>query len=241
MRIVSKQRDYYDSIQGMGVDMQVHYIRKEEEIAIDPIDKVGVQYEGSWDNSFIAPIRFEKVVIGFCGEFYPAIVCEEEVFYDEKSWEKRKEANRTSKHIKYYKKWLGKNKKGLKNKPDPFWDKNEWGKEYGHLFQKLKVPIFVFDRRTEVEWLYGSWGRKRSDKAMMTVNCLLNYYDFQKIKDPYTAYQEIYQYISGVLGVGEPNLVEISNEDMRDKKGFDAMSFKKEKGDKKRKGKSKRK
>jgi len=46
----------------------------------------------------------------------------------------------------------------------------------------------------------------------------------------YMAYQEIAMYISGVLGIGEPDTLEISDEDMRDEKGFFDMSFKKDAG-----------
>jgi hypothetical protein len=48
-----------------------------------------------------------------------------------------------------------------------------------------------------------------------------------KFHDYYDSIQEISQYISGVLGVNAPETVSISDESMRDKKGFDSWSFKK--------------
>lgn len=42
----------------------------------------------------------------------------------------------------------------------------------------------------------------------------------------YQAFQSIHQYLSGVLGMGQPHVPEISDKDMRDIKGFDEWSFK---------------
>jgi hypothetical protein len=64
----------------------------------------------------------------------------------------------------------------------------------------------------------------KQDKTF--INGCLAAVAFQKIKDPYTAYQEVMQYISGVLGVDavkEP--WPISDELKAGSKGYDKWSF----------------
>lgn len=51
-------------------------------------------------------------------------------------------------------------------------------------------------------------------------NPRLDDYDVKTICDPYTAFQEIYQYISGVLGGRFPETVEINDKELAKKKGF---------------------
>jgi hypothetical protein len=62
---------------------------------------------------------------------------------------------------------------------------------------------------------------------------LLKTYDFYRIFDPYTAFQELSMYFGGVLGTANPYVPEVSDKDLRDAKGFDDWSFKKEPSKKK--------
>jgi hypothetical protein len=85
-------------------------------------------------------------------------------------------------------------------------------KEHVHFFFEHKVPVFVLmihDR--ERDHLY--------------LNSSLRDVQFFKKLDPFTAFQEISMYISGVLGVGEPNIVTISDVQKARKHGFDKGSF----------------
>jgi len=133
-----------------------------------------------------------------------------------------------------------KSKKERRRKPDPEgyirnfehvevaqYFKIHTPKEDSTLFLKYKVPIIVL-KKVELR------------RTAMVLNASLRKIGYMKVLDPYLAYQKIAQYISGVLGVGEPETIEISDEDMRDKKGFFDMSFKKDPGVKKprRRGKN---
>lgn len=91
---------------------------------------------------------------------------------------------------------------------------------------KFKTPYFVageFDH----SYTYGTTG-------LVECNPILKHYQFQKNIDANTAYQEISMFFCGVLGNIEKEMVNISDKDMRDAKGFNNMSFKKEPGGKKR-------
>ncbi|RMG23941.1 MAG: hypothetical protein D6732_24245 [Methanobacteriota archaeon] len=61
--------------------------------------------------------------------------------------------------------------------------------------------------------------------------------EFHKVLDPYMVFQEIGQYISGVIGGSFPATVNISDESMAKKKGFDKQSFRKASSKKARKPK----
>lgn len=63
-------------------------------------------------------------------------------------------------------------------------------------------------------------------RKMATLNpCLLDL-NFQSVIDPYTAFQELQMYISGVMGGESPKTIEIADKDKIAKKGFDAkMGF----------------
>jgi hypothetical protein len=53
-------------------------------------------------------------------------------------------------------------------------------------------------------------------------------FEFQRIVDPYTAFQELSMYIGGILGNLNPKVPDVSNEDLIVAKGFDKWSFRKE-------------
>ena len=49
--------------------------------------------------------------------------------------------------------------------------------------------------------------------------------EFQKVKDPYTAYQEISMFLGGVIPRQQPEMVEISDKDRISQHGFNKLSF----------------
>lgn len=85
------------------------------------------------------------------------------------------------------------------------------------LFVEWKTPIFTAGYSNEYRY------------QTLRINDCLSTLNFMRIKDVYTAYQEIAQYMSGVLGLNDKEMIQISDVDMRDKKGFDEWSFKKKK------------
>jgi hypothetical protein len=50
-------------------------------------------------------------------------------------------------------------------------------------------------------------------------------FDFARIVDPYTAFQEIAMMVGGVIPKGGPPIVEVSNESKIKKHGLDKWSF----------------
>lgn len=62
--------------------------------------------------------------------------------------------------------------------------------------------------------------------SKLVVNPCLKDIGFQSIVGPYTCFQKISMYLSGALGCTESNMVEVSDETQKYKKGFDDNSFK---------------
>jgi hypothetical protein len=63
-----------------------------------------------------------------------------------------------------------------------------------------------------------------------TVNTPLSIFQFYKVFDPYSAFQAVQSYVSGVLGGSENPMIEVSNAIKIVKAGFDLKtSFRKDK------------
>jgi hypothetical protein len=59
----------------------------------------------------------------------------------------------------------------------------------------------------------------QSKEKAIVLNPNLKELGYQTQKDPYTLFQNIYMFISGVLGVNERPMVEVSDKDLADKRG----------------------
>jgi hypothetical protein len=92
------------------------------------------------------------------------------------------------------------------------------------FFRDYNTPTFVVDY---------SLGRKKDDEFI--INPILKKYDFYKIFDAFTAFQEIQMFISGVLGSNENNIIEIDDKHKIQQHGFDyKWSFRKKSNKKKK-------
>jgi hypothetical protein len=240
MLIVSKFHDYYDTASIHGVDKTCVYLRNEEKMEIHgrgwnsepyillkdgtrfPLGKVA-SYETKRYVS--ADYEFKKAILGFCGEIYPLIKViktyngypapspETYCFYDQPSFANFiAEEGIVSKKYRYGS-W-GRERfdldsdQGINN----FFDHNRWTKLEG-LFAAYHVPCWVL--------------RERSLK----LNPNLKDLGFMKIKDPQTAFQDIYMYMSGVLGQPIKPTKPIDDKIMAASKGHDGpYSFRKPPG-----------
>lgn len=229
MRIISKFHDYYDTALGYGADPNVLYIRSEEIVDVEPPSRTYL-----YDRFTRLEFDVDRVVIGFCGKLYPVLVLEEtkgfnttyKHFYSAAEYLKysnsfKKKNSPTNREVKrYHYRRYNDNSKEAKQLLDRFFSGADY-KQLLDVFQEHKVPIFVRNYRKDPDI-----AKYRRDVHGYKLNANLKEYEFYRIFDSFRAFQEISMYIGGVLGVGEPNTVEISNDDMRDKKGFNDKSFK---------------
>lgn len=248
MKIIAKEHDFIDSIQAHGMDKNVVYVRKTESRSFvdqfydDPIYKKLNNRFQKLENFLKTHSQYHRCVIfGFCGKIYPMY----NIPYSERKFEpligryvrqcavKHQFVTSSEEIIDIYKNHRyedesvafldRKKKRGFTQKIiDPILSDLYGDDSFGWLFTELNVPVFVL-----------TFDKYRLKDVTLTTNPLLIDYDFGKIMDAYTAYQEIGMYISGVLGVGSTNVVDISDIHMRDAKGFNDSSFKTRKGTKK--------
>jgi len=227
--------DYYDSAIAYGIDKETIYVRKCEIIE----GRVrGTLYTTL--HSKKSEFRLEKHAIGFCGKIYPVLKIERNPYKQE-----RKDP---------YFDWYFYNAEDVRNffkeygiKPEPlskwgpnivthsfinkrldkFYDVNNW-RHLESEFRKHHCPVF-----------HHAGSYKDSGNGPFTLNPILKRFHFAKVFSPTEAFQEIFMYLTGVLGKSPKTLIEISNDDMRHKKGFDNKSFKTDSPGKKRKRRQK--
>lgn len=223
MLIISKEHDYYDPVASLGIDKQCPYKRKTEVTKFSYDGKMPSPPSTDRYSSKKHHYHFYYHVMGFCGTFYPFItvkkldpttkkVLETLYFYDESKI--LEYVNQEKIQYRQYVSFWSRIALSFSTTDglSKFFNPKTWS-PFLHYFQEKKVPIFLMEPNT------------------ITLNPLLRQYEFQKIKDPYTAFQDLYMFISGVLGVESRPMIEISDKDKAAAKGHDGKySFRKPKG-----------
>ncbi len=244
MRIISKFHDYYDCGQKYGQDLSLIYLRhprvdvyrhklnyeKNETYKKEPFPFPVCYGVGSYNENNLDSLR--QYIVGFCGKIYPILAARTPASNDpvfcahleaidkfiESHYKKRQidEYYNPKRRARYWFSMLC--RKSIK----AFFDKCAEEKEsFDHLFVENKSPVFVAE----------SLCRPGGD---IEYNASLKKVEFYRLFDPQTAYQEISMYLGSTLAQPVKEIPDISDEIMRDIKGFNAWSFKKPPGTKKR-------
>ncbi len=219
MRIKSPFKDYYDSVQAMGQDQGLVYIRTPKVVESDAF------CQESWQ---FFDINFTGHHVGFCGKFYR--ILEMRVGYDLETKSKffttfeavdaevRKTVKKKELRVwdgtdrKYVNSWIRWSRRATKGNINSFFNP-QYPINSVHLFDDNDAPIIVSGPR-------GRGGKE----SYYTVNGSLRAISFAKIKDPYTAYQELMMWMSNRAAPFKP-IPEMSNDVKIASKGFDAHSF----------------
>jgi len=210
MKVISKFHDYYDPVLRMFQEEQTPlYLRKEEIVPDWKYIRQEFDYRLSrigYNNSIGAAIT-----IGYCGKIYPAYevstgnYSEYEYIYDPIKLEEIAEENNASR------KWFS--EKAYKE----IFEIHKLDKQYLEIFEKYQTPCFMI----------------RNNKTL-TLNPSLKKLNFGKVIDPYTAVQELDIYLSsGIVKGGTTEPLSMSDEVLRNAKGFNDKSFKSDPGLKK--------
>jgi len=214
MLIISKFKDYYDTAIAYGVDKECVYNRNTEEVR-----KPKRTYDDTTEfktKNYTYDIT--PHTIGFCGDIYRMVKIHVINNYDELD-EKILGFYDAESLIKYMKEQSIDFK--VKNYNWRSWYRNSWKtekeiKQYYNieinqsdyeLFRKYHTPVFVKD----YNYTY--------------INPCLKDYKFAKIKDAYSAFQDIYQYMAGVLGNNEKETVDVLDKTRVKQYGFNDWSF----------------
>jgi hypothetical protein len=245
MLIDSDFHDYYDSVLRVsGVDKTCPYLRKTSSIDFKVKDSwqkeestTGVLFRKLGESTiyFDGKSRWTqrefigRAVVAFAGNFYPMVKIPKPNGYKKTIVYDLDEATHMLRER--FPKHMAKIEKGRKQDirwldgahPDKladFFDQSQWA-PLEYLFREHNSPVLLIE---------GDWGSERT----LTINPVLKKIKFMKVKDTYTAFQEIHTFLSGVLGVGEPMTAEVGNDDRVKQRGFNKESFRKAPGKKKK-------
>jgi hypothetical protein len=217
MRIISKTSDYYDGVMKMGMDMETVYIRETKKVELDRkfgLDYLCSKHSGGYRTSHSVHL----CLLGYCGHIFKLYVVEQSAF----------EIYPSSKRIFYnyddFKLFMLAN--GLGSKYD-FSTSRWWPGSYQKFDEQDTKPLVsLFHEHNTPLFLISSEDRD-GKKQKLTLSPILKELEFQKQKDPYTAYQDIFSYVAGHLTRQENTMVKISDKDKIHKHGFDKWSFRK--------------
>ena len=226
MRIISpKFHDYYDISLQYGTDPNLVYVRQPEVVPYKHSFHGFGYYKGSsWRSEFsLHQYSCEGFTIGFCGKAYFGFkICDRYIYSIEdldefvstqhKKLQENYNEKNTGKARKY--RWWGSAEATREYYDRLFKRYQEYTDAYKEVFYKLNCPIFV------VNW--DSYGQH------VTKNACLKNYEFQRIIDPYTAYQEISMFVGGVLAGQGKEIPIPDDKTMVEIKGFNKWSFRKE-------------
>lgn len=235
MKIISPFRDYYDSALAYGHDNRVVYVRKTEELynATDPVLKTNSQYkalfsslgESGCEGYDRSSIIFNPTQILFCGKMYRGIrvtaklhwslpqVKKTEVYYHAEALENAVrdlggslDLDHQPRH-RYW--WTDTVRAGTVRE----WLSQQGIDSYYDYAVENRFVAVVADP---------------SSPARVINNPCLASYDFYRVVNPVTAYQEIDMYVSGVLPSANAVVSPTPDKYKIHAHGFDKSSFRKD-------------
>jgi hypothetical protein len=234
MRIISDFRDYYDCLQGLDEDKKTLWIRK-------PLKEEHSWRFTGWNHyTGDAPHVLEHM-IGFCNGLYPLFsIWTPYVPETNPVLVRCYTLAQVDAFIrKYYRKdaveqymaapLYGRKRIGIRSRVEfehffKGWElhKAECEKHYAPVFEKQRTAVFVIECQ-------GGYGRGTT----IEYNACLREYQFARIFDPASAYQEISMFMSN-LAVPIKPIPKLDDVTMAEIKGFDKFSFRKDPVKKKR-------
>lgn len=231
MRIISTFHDYYDVVQGQGQDLDLVYLRTPKEVVCSYRLFPGFLGNLNWDKG--SRFAANDCVIGFCGKIYPLFALsygEDHAFcyniddvdsFVNKHIKKRrlKAYYDNKKHYSYYQIWP---KAWIRKSFDKFFVSCYERKDaFKQLFYDHRTPIFVYEHKKHV-------GPNHTYKYYMVIDAQLKSFEFFKVIDVFTAFQEIQMFL-GSLAVPLKEMPVVPDRIMLEAKGFNKWSFRKEK------------
>lgn len=262
MRIISDFQDYYDCIQREGQDETCVWIRHREECEIRgyPFPTFVTPYF-----SHSHRVSADFYAVGFCGKVYPVVRLNSfnsskgkstsALCHSFEDVDKFITENFKKRQIEHYFKpkknahyGVGVRRTDVLN----FYERVEEKRTaFWNIFVENACPVFVAQLGDKSFSKLVFHGRRDKDKEpvlnfeLKPPECKrvkgryvksLKDLEFYKYFPPQEAFQEIHMYLGGVLGFNNPHVPVPDDKTMREIKGFDDRSFKKEPSKKKNKG-----
>ena len=213
MRIISSKKDYYDGVAAHGVDMSLLFLR-------EPKDAI---FEQGWCFPVIPTTNFDATchVIGFCGKVYPAIHLlapgmlryeskpADYMFYDLEHVDAFMRKHLKKATLENYENGKHRVRNYYYNRENThaYWENfferfKGFQDKFEKVFQDFKVPTFVISSNNRKHREKSPWG---TDQGIV-LNPILKEFAFAKVKDPYTAFQDLRMWLSNTAQPDRPML-----------------------------------
>ena len=219
MKIISKFKDYYDSGQALDQEREDVFVR---EYSCLENEKEFLKV----DRRLAIPLLqddYQVIHVCFCGKVYAGVKLfykvneklEQVVVYTDKQLKTALEKYGIKEIKQGKQRWVSR-----RFFTKPIGSLDEYSKYVSSfnpidIHRRFKSPIVIQAVADNYH------------KPAILVNPILREFEFQKVMNPQIAWQEISMFYFGVLGYNEKPMIQISDSDMKWKKGFDNWSFKK--------------
>lgn len=206
MKIHSDFTDYYDHVRAFGVDPALRYVRKERRFYPSEVKGLPADWleRARWGKRELCDKTLVRFIVGFCGTLYLCTkVGNESVYRRDRlaelfpinpQWHKSHYARRAIRNLL---------------------DQMEPRTGFDAIFIQVDAPLFT------VEYDYPD---NKHGELWLETNISLKERDFAKVKDPFTAFQEISAYLGNQL-VKRDQPDSIADEHRIAMHGFDKHSF----------------
>ncbi len=229
MKIISKYKDYYDGVQSLGLDKTTIYKRQEQKVETPKLNDTENKLDELLNYGSLITLRpisdkIEKdlyllgLLIGFCGKIYQCKYVLEHChksktpnayfFYSKDElvlFLKTKEKEYFLDDLKYEVPGSWRKKKEL-HWVDAISEFDSPFENMSYLFHEIGQPAFLYPSYIfdfELVKILSYTGAVQRPKENFIVNPKLKNVGFHKVKDAYQCYQEIEQFLNGVLGNSE--------------------------------------
>jgi hypothetical protein len=230
MKIISDFHDFYDPVRQMDTDKNNIYVRKTSEIIVNASSfKVEDEnfYKLNRQYHLRDSVKIKMFHLGFCNNIYTGIKVDKNICGDTSVSihygdfdQIKKLFDEIGKPFSYRPRKYKMMDYRTKRLTEAFESSNM--NKLKELFLKHKVPVFVALSNYNEKYCY------QTDKKII-LNPRLQDWEFFKIKDIYTAYQDISMYIGNNLVDDRNNAWPIEDKLKVQAHGFDKYSFRKEK------------
>lgn len=236
MRIISNFKDYYDGVAKQGIDTEIVYAREIYEESYEKLNEQVFSYASIFfDVKGLNSLRYSEKAelhyLGFCGKIYPFIklfshsitvnsenkressIVLKKIFWSAESFIEYAKEHFTCFEKSTYRFWSKTDDLGSESDIKQAFKEIKNESMMKELFFSFNSPIFLITPGN------------RSHK--ITINPILKELEFFKVKDSYSAFQDLSMYVSGVLNQSDNAMIKISDADKIHKHGFDKWSFRK--------------
>lgn len=238
MRIISKFHDYYDTVQGLGFDSSLTYLRERTrfdaqaklppEVAAHMATGYSIGTATPTDRRFAQIDRCPFTIL-FCGAIYRGIRLEaltcpmsNPIFcYSEDKYRAELLAlGYKPKPPRGRRRWSFLQNR-FKNSADYFADTGKASGQLSDFAIANRITSAIFTDRAQLWMGFGD------DASQLVYNPPLKSVCFYQVKPVAQAYQELEMYLGSVLTIPERPMIAITDKDRIQQHGFDKWSFRK--------------